>query len=74
MTPDHTFTMPKKNKISQEMKDVLCIVIKDDLKNVELLEVVEAADDSQNTLQNNLTLQEVLEMQGNEQNDRTDGN
>lgn len=62
-TPDHTFTMPNKNKIRQEMKNVLCRVIKDDVENVELVEVVAAADDSQNSLQNNLTLQEELEMQ-----------
>ena len=54
-TPDHTFTVPKKNKIRQEMKNVLCRVIKNYLENVELVEVVTAADDSQNSLQNNLT-------------------
>ena len=56
-TPDHTFTMPKKNKIRQEMKNVLCRVIKGGRENVE---VVAAADDNHNSLQNNLTLQEEL--------------
>ena len=54
--------MPKKNKIRPEMKNVLCRVIKDDLENVELVEVVAAADDRQKSLQNNLTFQMELEM------------
>ena len=47
--PDR-FTRPKKNKISQEMKNVLCRVIKYDFENVELVEVVAAADDSRNPM------------------------
>ena len=36
-TTDHTFTMQKKNKIHQGMKNVLSRVIEDDFENVELV-------------------------------------
>ena len=48
--PDHMFTMPKKNKVRQEIINVLCRIIKVDLENVELVEVEAAADDCQNSL------------------------
>lgn len=54
--------MPKKSKLRQEMKNILCRVLKDDAENVQLIDDVHAYN-SQQSLEKKLLLQEELEMQ-----------
>lgn len=50
-SPNPTFVMAKKDKLREEMKNILCQVIKDNTENVELVDDVDA-DNSQQPLEN----------------------